>query len=272
MACYRRALELKSDFAEPHYNLGNAFKDQENLDEAVACYRRAVELKPDYAEARNNLGVAFRDQGKLEEAVACYRRALELVADYAEAYNNLGKALHDQGKLDEAIACGGRAVELKPDLAEAHVNLALSWLLAGDWQQGWPEYDWRRQTKDFAPRCFSQPLWDGGSLTGKTILLNAEQGLGDTIHFIRYASVVKEHGGTVLVECQRPLLGLLEGCSGVDRWIGQGNDLPAFDIHAPLLSVPGILQDVHRHDPGQNTLPFPPTGAAGTVGEETARV
>ena len=98
-------------------------KDQGKLDEAVACYRRALELKPDYAEAHDNLGNALKDQGKLDEAVACYRRALELKPDYAEAHNNLGNALKDQGKLDEAVACYRRALELKPDYAEAHNNL-----------------------------------------------------------------------------------------------------------------------------------------------------
>ena len=126
VACYRRALELKPDYAEAHYNLGNALKDQGKLDEAVACYRRALELKPDYAEAHNNLGVALKDQGKLDEAVACYRRALELKPDYAEAHNNLGVAFKDQGKLDEAVACYRRALELKPDYAEAHNNLGVA--------------------------------------------------------------------------------------------------------------------------------------------------
>ena len=98
-------------------------KDQGKLEEAIACYRRALELKPDYAKAHNNLGNALKDQGKLDEAVACYRRALELKPDYAEAHNNLGNALKDQGKLEEAVACYRRALELKPDYAEAHSNL-----------------------------------------------------------------------------------------------------------------------------------------------------
>ena len=123
VACYRRALELKPDYAEAHNNLGNALKEQGKLDEAVACCRRALELKPDYAEAHNNLGVALKEQGKLDEAIACYRRALELKPDFAEAHNNLGNALKDQGKLDEAVACYRRALELKPDYAEAHNNL-----------------------------------------------------------------------------------------------------------------------------------------------------
>jgi predicted O-linked N-acetylglucosamine transferase (SPINDLY family) len=123
VACYRRALELKPDYAEAHSNLGVALNDQRKLEAAVACYRRALELKPDYAEAHGNLGNALNDQGKLDEAVACYRRALELKPDYAGARCNLGNALKDQGKLDEAVACYRRVLELKPDYAGVHSNL-----------------------------------------------------------------------------------------------------------------------------------------------------
>ena len=123
VACYRRALELKPDYAGAHYNLGVALNDQGKLDEAVARYRRALELRPDYAEAQNNLGNALKEQGKLDETVACYRRALELKPDFAEAHNNLGNALKEQGKLDEAVFCYRRALELEPDYAEAQINL-----------------------------------------------------------------------------------------------------------------------------------------------------
>jgi tetratricopeptide (TPR) repeat protein len=242
VACYRRALELKPEFAEVHINLGNVFKGQGKLDEAAACYRRALELKPEFAEAHNNLGTVFQIQGKLDEAAACYGRAVELKPEFAEAHKNLGLAFQGLGRLDEAIARYRRALELKPDFPEAHMSLALAWLLTGNWQRGWPEYEWRWQTKNFAPRPFRQPMWDGKSLGGKTILLHAEQALGDTIQFIRYASIVKQHGATVIVECPQPLLELLEGCPGVDQLIGHGKELPAFDVHAPLLSVPGILQ------------------------------
>jgi len=242
VASFRRALELKPDYTEAHNNLGNAFEHQGKLDEAVACFRRALELKPDYAQVHNNLGVALQERGTLDEAVACYRRALELKPDYPEAHNNLGNALKEQGTLDKAVACYRRALELKPDYAEAHTDLAIACLLTGDWRRGWPEYQWRWQTKGFAARRFGQPLWNGESLAGKTILLHAEQGLGDTIQFIRYAPMVKRYGGTVVVECQKPLLALLEGSPGVDHLIGQGDRLPAFDVHAPLLSLPLVLQ------------------------------
>ncbi len=240
-ACYRRAVELKPDYAEAHNNLGNALKDQGKLDEAVACCRRALELKPDFAEAHSNLGNAFEEQGNLDEAVACYRRALELKPDYAAVHNNLGNAFMGQGKLDEAIACCHRALELEPDFADAHATLSLLSLLTGDFQRGWAEYQWRRKTKRYLRRDFSQPLWDGQPLQGRTILLHAEQGFGDTIQFIRYASLVKQAGASVLVECQKPLVRLLAGCRGVDALIGQGDDLPPFDVQAPLLSLPGIF-------------------------------
>jgi tetratricopeptide (TPR) repeat protein len=242
IACYRRALELWPGCVEAHNNLGLVFQDRGRLDESVACYRRALQLSPGFADAYHNLGVAFQNQGKLDDAVACYRRAIELKPDLVGVHNNLGTALQDLGKLDDAMASYRRALELKPDFADAHLNLALAWLLAGDWQRGWPEYQWRWRTKSLTPRCFSQPLWNGESLAGKTILFHAEQGLGDTIQFIRFASIAKQRGGTVILECQKSLLGLLEGCPDVDQLVGQGDDLPAFDVHAPLLSLPGILK------------------------------
>ena len=113
------------------------------LEEAVASYRRALELKPDFVEAHSNLGNALREQGRLDDAVACYRRALELKPDYANAHCNLGLALQNQGKLTESLACYRRAVELDPDFVIAHGNRSRLRLLMGDFQLGWPEYEWR---------------------------------------------------------------------------------------------------------------------------------
>jgi predicted O-linked N-acetylglucosamine transferase (SPINDLY family) len=155
--CIGRALRLRPDWAEAHFDLGNAWKDQGNLDLAVGCYQRALQLKPDYADAHNNLGLAWRDlgdlekaaacyqetlrlrpgsalahnnlanvltlQGKPDQAAACYQRALQLNPGYAEALNNLGNVFRGQGKLGEAAACFQRALELKPGSAEFHNNL-----------------------------------------------------------------------------------------------------------------------------------------------------
>jgi hypothetical protein len=240
-ASLRRALELKPDFAEAHNNLGNVLKELGRLDEAVACYGRALELKPQYVLARNNLGLALKDQGKLDEAVACFRQTMELKPDFADAHNNLGITLKRLGRLDDAAACFRRALELKPDFADAHGNQALLSLLTGDFSRGWSEYQWRRKTKESDCQDFPQPLWDGQPLEGRTILLHPEQGLGDVIQFVRYAELVKQRGAAVIVQCPSQLLALLASCAGIDRLVGRGEPLPAFDLQAPLLSLPGIF-------------------------------
>ena len=254
VACYRRALELKPDLAEAHYNLGVALKDQGKVDQAIACYRRSLEGKPDYAEAHYNLGVVMGEQGNIDESIACYRRALERKPDYAEALVNLGNALIDQGKLDDAADCYRRALEFKPDSAKTHWNQSLLWLLTGDFQRGWAEYEWRWKAQACQPREFSQALWDGQPLEGRTILLHAEQGFGDTIQFVRYVALVKQRGGTVIVECPKPLVSLLKSCAGIDRVLGEGDDLPPFDVQAPLLSLPGIFHTTLESIPA--TIPY----------------
>jgi hypothetical protein len=115
-------------------------------------------------------------------------------------------------------------------------------LLLGHFDEGWREFEWRWKTGQLLSRNFPQPMWTGESLPGKTILLHAEQGLGDTIQFIRYALPVKSLGGTVVVECQPPLKKLLRNCPGIDRLVGCGEELPTFDCHAPFLSLPRVLQ------------------------------
>jgi tetratricopeptide (TPR) repeat protein len=241
VACYRQALRLKPDYAEAHNNLGGVLQGQGELDEAVACYRQALRLKPDLAEAHNILGSALRDRGELDEAVACCRQALRLKPDYADAHNILGNALHNQGKLDEAMACFHQALHLKPDLAEAHLNRALTWLRRGDFEEGWPEYEWRWKCKGLSPPPFRQALWDGTPLDGRSILLHAEQGLGDVLQFIRYAPLVQQRGGRVIVACPRPLIRLLASCPGIDELVARDAALPAFEVYAPLMSLPRIF-------------------------------
>ena len=200
--------------------------EAKRFEAAEEIFRWILEVEPGNAAVHNNLGNALQEQGKLEEAVVCYRRALELQPDFAMPYNNLGGALHWLGELDEAVRCYEQALKLNPDFIDAHNNLAITHLLRGDFSRGWPEYEWRWGTKQFTPRNFPQPLWDGSPLTGKTILLHAEQGLGDTFQFIRYAPLVKRLGGTVIVECQNALRPLIARCPGIDQLVGQGDAFP----------------------------------------------
>jgi hypothetical protein len=128
-----------------------------------------------------------------------------------------------------------------PDSATAHWNRALTWLQAGNYERGWPEYEWRWRRKRSRPREFARPRWEGGPLGGRTVLLRCEQGLGDAIQFVRYAPLVRERGGPVVLECPRRLLSLFSRCEGIDRLVAEGDPLPAFDVQAPLMSLPALL-------------------------------
>ncbi len=246
----RRAIAACPSVPFFHNSLGVALRGCGRLDEAISAYRDAIRLKEDFPEAHNNLGVALRGAGRLDEAIAAYRKALSYRPDFAGAYANLGYALRDNGCLNEGIVACRRAIQIETDLAEAHMNLGIMLLLKGDFREGWAEYEWRWRCADFGParRSFAAPQWRGTPISGKTILLHAEQGFGDTIQFIRYAPLVARLGARppsrpagVVVECQRELVALVRGMDNVDSVIEAGSPLPPFDLHAPLLSLPAAF-------------------------------
>jgi tetratricopeptide (TPR) repeat protein len=241
VAHYRHALRLKPNFPAAYNNLGAALRHLGQPAEAADCYRQALGLQPGYAEAHYNLGNVCNEQGRLEDAVSSYREAVRLKPDYVEAHFHLGQALRAQGQRDAALATYRRLLQLRPDNPEAHLSRALTWLLLSDYEQGWPEYERRLQCKDFFHPPWPRPRWDGGPLAGRTILLHAEQGLGDTLQFVRYAPLVQARGGTVILACQKPLLPLLDGCPGVDRLVPGDEESPAFDVHAALPSLPALF-------------------------------
>jgi tetratricopeptide (TPR) repeat protein len=241
-ACYQRAMQIRPDYAEIHHNLGNLYRDDGKLDEALACYRRALELRPDYAKAHVNLGVALVARGDIDAALRSLQRGVEIEPNFAEAHNSLATAFSVRGNLEAAIAQYERAIALKPDYADPHWNRALAWLLQGDFARGWADYEWRWRCKRTTPLPpYTQARWDGSALNGRTILLYGEQGLGDTLEFIRYAPLVAARGGRVIVQCQDCLLPLLSRCAGIDQLVGWSAAPPAFDVWAPLLSLPHLL-------------------------------
>jgi hypothetical protein len=201
-----------------------------------------VRLRPDYAEAHNNLGVALMELGELQAAMTADKEATRLDPSYAEAHNSLGVALSGLCRLDEAIAGYSEAIRLRPNYADAYLNRAFAWLLKGDFEQGWPEYEWRWRTPDFILPNFHQPQWDGGPLAGRTILLHAEQGLGDTLQFIRYVPLVRKRGGKVIVQCPRMLRRIVaKSITGIEALTVPGETPPPFQVHCPLLSLPRLL-------------------------------
>jgi hypothetical protein len=167
---------------------------------------------------------------------------LRLKPDYAEAHNNIGQLMGEQGDYSAAIARYDCAMQIDPAMASVRHNRAITLLLLGRLAEGWPEYEWRWRLPDAMPNPWPQPAWDGAPLAGRTILLHCEQGLGDTLQFIRYARMVKARGGTVLVACPPRLVPILRSCPGIDRFLVEGQLPPHFDVQAALLSLPGIFR------------------------------
>ncbi len=211
---YKKALSIKSDFAEAHCNLGDAYKIQGDLDRALVCYQKALSLKPEYSEAHNGLGVVLSDRANFDAAIDHYLRALAIKADNPAALCNLGLAYRTKGDVSKSLEIFERAISLQPDRAEYHWNLALSLLLDGNLAQGWQEYDWRwNQAKpwQFLPptkRDFPQPWWNGENPKGKTILVWAEQGVGDTLMFANVLPDMIMATKHCVVECDPRLVPL----------------------------------------------------------------
>lgn len=249
----KRALLFNPNNAEAYYNLGSAYHEKGLLDEAIKSYQKALQFNSHFADAYKDLGLALEEKGQYDAAIDCFKKAIELVPDFAEAYNNLGNALQGKGLIDEAITCYQKALRFSPNLAEAHWNMALISLLTGNFKQGWKEFEWRWELPGNCPRDFFQPLWDGSDIRGRTIVLHAEQGFGDTIQFIRYAPLVAQRGAKVIVECQKELKSLLRNTEGIHHVQSWGEQLPVFDLHCPLLSLPFIfnttLESIPDHIP-----------------------
>jgi len=236
--CFRKAADLHPSFVQAYYSLANALVKTGQADAAIPCYRRLLEIAPDFVDAYNSLGNLLKKQGMVEEAIICYQKALQINPVNPGILNNLGNVLYEAGCFDKALISYRDALELDPDYPYSHFHMSRVLLLSGNYKQGWKEYEWRWKTRDYFERDFSQPLWDGSDISGRTILLYTEQGLGDAIQFIRYVPFIVQHGATIVVECQKELLSLFQNVEGIEQVISAGEQLPLFDVHCPLLSLP----------------------------------
>jgi Tfp pilus assembly protein PilF len=238
-----RAIEIQPDRAGYYGNYGLVLASGLDWQLASDAFRKAIQIDPSMATAHNNLGNVLRELGQLTEAESELLTAIALQPDYADAFNNLGNVYQELQRLAEAIAAYERALAIRPTFVEARVALGSTLLLSGDYSRGWLEYEARWQAAGrSADRGFTQPLWDGANLNGKSILLHAEQGLGDTIQFIRYVPMIRQMGaGQVIVLCPPELNPLLAVQPGIDRVISDLSALPRFDVHCPLLSIPRMV-------------------------------
>ncbi|MBI5408134.1 MAG: tetratricopeptide repeat protein [Nitrospirae bacterium] len=242
VASHKQAVSLMPSSAEMRSNLASAYLSLDKIDFAIEEYRKAVSMQPDSAELHFNLATALQKGERYEEACSSFETALKLNPGHARANMNFGASLRALGKPGEAIVYLRRATGIEPDYADAHWNLALALLMSGDYHSGWKEYEWRLKIPDIPIRKFSQPLWDGSVQPDKTLLIHAEQGMGDTIQFVRFATIARTRVGRIILYCHPPLRRLLSNVQGVDKIVTAGQPLPEFDIQLPLLSLPGVLE------------------------------
>jgi Tfp pilus assembly protein PilF len=239
---YRQILAKQPDNPDAQHMLGVIAQQSGRLDAAIELISKAITINPKIAEYHCNLGNALREMGKPQDAINAYRQALQLNSGSAQFHYNLGNALSDLALFEEGIESYEEALRLEPGLARVHWNLALNLLVLGDFARGWREYEWRWRWSEFVSRRqIPQPRWDGTDLNGKTILLHAEQGIGDTIQFIRYLPMVAARGGRIILECPAPLHRLFQQFAGIEKLIIAGHPLPNFDVHCPLMSLPFVF-------------------------------
>ena len=237
------AISLNENIAHFHNNLGMVYRGLNRDEDADQAFRRAIKLDPKHSNALSNLAALLRQTGEFAAALDYARQAVNANPESAEALVNLGNAEKDNGYSESAVTTYRRAISAQHDFALAHWNLALSLLSLGDMAEGFEEMAWRWKWNDFPGirRNFFQPNWNGEDLKGKKVFLHPEQGLGDTIHFMRYAPIVKQLADYVYLELPQAIVPLAQKQVLADEIINQGDTLPDFDFHAPFMDLPRIL-------------------------------
>lgn len=243
MQLARRTALANPNHAAAQNALGVLLLANRDFIKALAAFTEAIRLQSDFAEAHYNLGSVLSELNQEEAAIAAFEKALRFQPQMVQAWNNMGNALLNVGRYGECIESQRRAIALKPDQASAHFNLGVALITTGNLIEGFREMEWRWQTPELSlsRRRFSQPRWNGEPLDGRTILLHAEQGFGDTIQFVRYVPRVAECGGRVVLACQSELAGLVGQVPGIAQVVTEKDRLPPFDLHCALMSLPLVL-------------------------------
>src|SRR5215813_604023 len=245
LTAFDRAVALAPRFLPALLNRGNTLAQLKRPDEALAQYDGVLALAPNHAETHVNRGNVLLALGRAAEAATAYERALALRPDYVKALIGRGAALQALNRHRDALADFDRALAIDKGSADAHHNAALALLTLGDYRRGFERYEWRWQRTGMPARRrnFGKPLWLGEyPLARKRILLHAEQGLGDTIQFVRYVPLLARMGATVVLEVPAALAALLSRVAGVAEVVERGKALPPFDVHCPLGSLPRALR------------------------------
>jgi tetratricopeptide (TPR) repeat protein len=257
-ASYNQAIALKPDFAEAHSNLGITLKELGRLDEAEASCAQAITLKPDFAEAHSNLGNTLKELGRLDEAEASYNQAIALKPDYAEAHNNLGITLRAMNQLDEAITQYNCAINIDPSFCLAHFNLSQIMLLRKLNHDGWKKYEYRDSKKNFRNKILQNlniPEWNKEDLTNKKLIIYSEQGIGDSVQFLRYIKAISKHNTKIFLYTNKNLCYLFSNVAEIDSLIFEDKDVPFCDFYISLMSLPFIFKNLKNIPTTYNFFP-----------------
>jgi tetratricopeptide (TPR) repeat protein len=243
LAAFDEVLALMPRHAQARLNRGLALAALGRHQEAVADFEAVLAISSANPSAHYNYGISLFALGRYAEAVAAYDRALAMASDHVKAWNNRGLTLQMLNRFDEALTSYSRALELQRDYADAHFNQSLALLTVGDFRRGFEEYEWRWRRTGMPAHGRGRPLWLGEyPLGGRTILLHAEQGLGDTIQFARYVPLLVRTGAKIVLEVQPQLKALLGQIADAGRVVARGEPVPAFDVHCPFGSLPLALK------------------------------
>jgi Flp pilus assembly protein TadD len=239
------AMKANPGSAETQCNYGYILQKLERHDDALIYFKRALIAAPNSVSTLLNCGTSQYALNELTEALASFDRVLALEPKNINALYNRANVLCELRRFDDAFAAFAATLAQDPAHAGAHWNEGLARLLLGDFAAGWKKYEWRWQTESQRQqrRNFAQPLWLGNEpLAGKTILVHAEQGYGDTLQFVRYLPRLTALGGKVVLEVQPSLCSLLAGVKGASQVFANGAALPPFDVHCPMMSLPLALK------------------------------
>ena len=240
LACFDSVIAHQPDNIPALIYRGNACIKDKRFDDALTNYEQALAVDPANPIAHTDRGVALSLLDRFEEALASHEEALRIEPHIVGAHVNRGNAMLKLARLQEALGAYTEALARDPVNSEANFNAALTRLCMGDYREGWKQYEHRWETKHFAGHrpTYPQPMWCGEDIAGKRIVLNAEQGMGDVIQFVRYAPLVAARGAEVILAVPRALKALMETVPGVSLVVANGDALPDFDLYCPLMSLP----------------------------------
>ncbi|MFC1845741.1 tetratricopeptide repeat protein [Candidatus Dependentiae bacterium] len=250
----KQAVKAEKSYVEAHHDLGNLYLEQQQYQEALEQFDNLFKLNPNNQEITLTLAYLLTKQYQFERAIELYQSVLKKNPNNVTATYNLAYALQRSGRMHEAIPCYEKTISWNPDHEMAHFGLAKACLAIGDFKRGWQEFEWRMANQKQYRNNFTFHGMKPNDFKDKTVVIRAEWGMGDTMHFIRYAQLLKQHGAKIIVQTFAPLVKLFSLCNYMDQVISLGDSVPTCDIQIPLLSMPFIFDTTLETVP--NNIPY----------------